>query len=96
MNVGSLRLQKNTVMKSLLAIKVIVIFPVLVLLDYFFMILLGCTTCIFGLGNDFYCGPYCLIGKIILGLSAVLFFFLILPDIRAIFKTYKNAPSTEK
>ena len=39
---------------------------------------------------------YNLIGKIILGLSAVLFFFLILPDIRTIFKTHKNAPSTEK
>jgi hypothetical protein len=83
-------------MKGQLAIKVFVIFPVLILLDYVFMILLGCTTCFFGLGNDFYCGPYCLIGKIIVGLTAVLFFFLIFPNIKAIFKIPKNAPSTEK
>jgi hypothetical protein len=83
-------------MKGQLIIKVFVIFPVLVLLDYVFMILLGCTTCQFGFGDDFYCGPYCLIGKIILGLTVVLFFFLIFPNIRAIFKTHKNAPSTEK
>ena len=83
-------------MKSQLAIKVFVIFPGLLLLDYVFMILLGCTTCLIGLGNDFYCGPYCLIGKIILGLTMVLFFFLIFPNIKAIFKTNKNASSAEK
>ena len=83
-------------MKSQLAIKVFVIFPGLLLLDYVFMILLGCTTCLIGLGNDFYCGPYCLIGKIILGLTMFLFFFLIFPNIKAIFKTNKNASSAEK
>ena len=96
MNVGSLRLWKIAAMKSQLAIKVFVIFPGLLLLDYVFMILLGCTTCLIGLGNDFYCGPYCLIGKIILGLTMVLFFFLIFPNIKAIFKTNKNASSAEK
>jgi len=83
-------------MKSQLAIKAFFIFPILVLLDYIFMILLGATAYQFGLGNDFYCGPYCLIGKIIGGLTAVLFFFLIFPNIRAIIKTHKNAPSKEK
>jgi hypothetical protein len=83
-------------MKAQLVVKVFVIFPVLVLFDYVFMILLGCTSCLLGFGNDFYCGPYCLIGKIITGLTAVLFFFLIFPNIKAIFKTHGNAASTEK
>jgi len=83
-------------MKSHFAIKVFVIFPVLVLFDYVFMIVLGCTTCLFGLGNDFYCGPYCFIGKIIIGLTAILFFFLIFPSIKALFKNLENASSTEK
>jgi len=83
-------------MKDHLIIKVFVIFPVLVLLDYVLMILLGCTACQFGLGDDFYCGPYCLIGKIISGLTVVLFFFLIFPNIKAIFKNHGNASSTEK
>jgi len=96
MNVGSLRLLKIKAMKDQFAIKLFVILPVLALLDYVFMILLGCTACQFGLGNDFYCGPYCLIGKIIGGLTGVLFFFLIFPNIKEIFKTHKNAASTEK
>jgi energy-coupling factor transporter transmembrane protein EcfT len=83
-------------MKSQLIIKVLFIFPVVVLIDYVFMILLGCTSCLLGLGNDFYCGPYCLIGKIIAGLTALLFFFLIFPNLKAIFKTHGHAASTEK
>jgi hypothetical protein len=83
-------------MKDQLIIKVLVIFPVLVLLDYVLMIILGCIARQFGLGDDFYCGPYCLIGKIISGLTAVLFFFLIFPDIKAIYKKTGNASSTEK
>ena len=83
-------------MKDQLIIKVFFIFPALVLLDYVLMILLGCTACQLGLGDDFYCGPYCLFGKIISGLTVVLFFFLIFPNISAIFKTPKNASSTEK
>ncbi len=83
-------------MKTQIVIKVFVILPVLIMLDYVFMILLGCTTCLFGLGNDFYCGPYCLIGKIILGLTAVLFFFIIFPNIKEIIKSSRNASTTEK
>jgi len=83
-------------MKDQLTIKVIVVFPVLVLLDYVLMILVGCTACQFGLGDDFYCGPYCLIGKIISGITAVLFFFLIFPNIKAPFKTPRDVSSTEK
>ena len=96
MNVGSLRLCKISTMKDQLVIKVLVIFPLLVLFDYVVMILLGCTSCLLGYGNDFYCGTYCLIGKIIIGLTAVLFFFLIFPNIKAIFKTHGDAASTEK
>jgi hypothetical protein len=83
-------------MKSQLAIKIFVIFPAFLLLNYVFMIFLGCTTCLLEFGNDFCCGPYCLIGKIILGITAVLLFFLIYPNIKALFKTPRNAPSTEK
>ena len=82
-------------MNAQLIIKVFFIFPILVFFDYVFMIILGCTSCLFGLGNDFYCGSYCLIGKIIIGLTAVLFFFLIFPNIKAIIKTHRDAASTE-
>jgi hypothetical protein len=59
------------------------------------MALLGCSTCLFGLNDDFYCGPFCLAGKIILALSAVYFGYLIYPDIKAIVHSKKNVPAEE-
>jgi hypothetical protein len=85
---------KKPTMKTQIIIKVLFLFPILLFIDYVTMALIGCTTSLFGLGNDFYCGPYCLIGKIIIGTSAILFFFLIFPDIKTIFKIHKNATST--
>jgi hypothetical protein len=93
MNLRSLSLQKTSDMKTLLIFKVVFVLPVLLFISYVFMAVLGCTTCLFGLGDDFYCGIYCLTGKIFLGLATVLFFFLIFPDIKAILKSGKNASS---
>jgi hypothetical protein len=59
------------------------------------MAALGCATCLFGLGDEFYCGPFCLAGKIILVLSLVFFGYLIYPDIKGIFKTRKNVKAAE-
>lgn len=50
------------------------------------MVLLGCASCLFGFGNDYFCGPYCIVGKIILGLSGMLFLFLIFPDLKKLVK----------
>jgi hypothetical protein len=93
MNVGSLSLQKLSFMKASLLVKVFFVLPLLLFLDYIFMAILGCTTCLFGLGEDFYCGTFCLAGKIILALSAIFFGYLIYPDIRAIYKQRKHGAS---
>lgn len=91
MNLCSLYLLKILFMKAPLWIKLSVFLPVILLMDYLIMVLLGCATCLFGFGDDYYCGSYCLIGKIILALSAVLFIYLISPDIRKIIlKTKSN------
>lgn len=78
-----------------LMLKVFVLLPVLIFIDYILMVIIGCATCLFGLGDDFYCGPYCLFGKIILGLSAAFFIFIIFPDIKNIIKN-KNVASEKK
>jgi len=96
MNVGSLSLYKKLFMKMSIIIKVCLILPLILFLDYILMVLIGCATCLFGVGNGFYCGPYCIVGKIILGLSALFFGFLIYPDIAQLFKSKKNVTHTEK
>jgi hypothetical protein len=93
MNVGSLSLQKLSAMKASILVKVFIILPLLVFVDYLLMAILGCTTCLFGLGEDFYCGSFCLAGKIILVLSAIFFGYLIYPDIKAVIKSKKHGAS---
>jgi hypothetical protein len=59
------------------------------------MALPGCVTCLFGSGEDFYCGSFCQAGKIILALSVIFFGYLIYPDIKAIINSKKNVKATE-
>lgn len=80
-------------MKASLLLKIFLVLPLLLLIDYILMALFGCATCLFGMGDEFYCGPFCLIGKIILGLSALFFGYLIYPDIKALFNPNKNGPA---
>jgi hypothetical protein len=93
MNVGSLYLYKIQGLKTSFFIKVFLVLPLIIFVDYIIMALLGCTTCLFGLGEDFYCGSFCLAGKIILTLSAIFFGYLIYPDIKAIFKSTRDGSS---
>jgi len=78
-------------MKASILVKILIILPIILLVDYVLMVLLGCATCLFGFGDDFYCGPYCMAGKAILLLSAILFGYLIFPDIKRLFYRQKNA-----
>jgi hypothetical protein len=96
MNVGSLSLLKFYVMKASLFIKFFLVFPLILLADYLLMALFGCSTCLFGLGDGFYCGPFCVVGKIILALSIIFFGYLIYPDIRNIFRSKRNGTAPEK
>jgi hypothetical protein len=95
MNIYSLYLYKKA-MKNSLIIKIFVVLPIIVFIDYLIMVLLGCVSCLFGFGDDFYCGPYCLFGKIILGMSAILFLFIIFTDLIQVFKKIKNVTATKE
>jgi hypothetical protein len=59
------------------------------------MALIGCVAGMLQCDSDFYCGPFCLIGKILGGVTLFLFFFSILPDIKALLNIQKHA-STQK
>ncbi len=83
-------------MKTLFLAKVLLLLPSLLFVSLVFMIVLGIISSIFGFGDEFYYGPFCLMCKIILGLTAVTFFFLILPDIKMIFNIHKNVTSKEE
>ena len=83
-------------MKTSLIIKTFVVLPIIIFVDYIIMALLGCITCLFGFGDNFYCGSYCLFGKIIIGLSVVFFLFIIFTDVIEIFKKSNNATTTKK
>jgi hypothetical protein len=81
-------------MKVTFLFKIFVFLPVILFVDYLLMAIIGCTSCLFSLGDGFYCGPFCLAGKIILALSAIFFGYLIYPDIKAILKAKSNGSST--
>lgn len=81
-------------MKNQMIIKVILLLPIIVFADYILMALVGCTASLCGLGDTFYCGPYCFIGKGILLLSLAFFFYLLLPDIRKILTRKTNGQAS--
>jgi hypothetical protein len=82
-------------MHSQILFKSLLLLPAILFLDYLFMIFFGCVSCSLGCGNEFFCGPYCMIGKIILVLCVVSFFAFILPDIRTIIKSRYNVASSK-
>lgn len=73
-------------MKATLFLKLFLVLPLILFTDYLLMALIGCTTCLFGLGEAFYCGPFCLAGKILLGISAIFFGYLLYPELKSLFK----------
>lgn len=83
-------------MKGSIWLKVFFVLPVILFADYLLMALLGCTTCLFGMGDEFYCGPFCIAGKIILALSVTFFGYLIFPDIKKLINSKKDGTSAEK
>lgn len=71
---------KDIVLKSAFLI------PMILFVDYLIMAIVGCTSCLFGFTNNFYSCTYCIIGKILLVISAVVYALLIIPDVKSIFK----------
>lgn len=73
-------------MKTKLLLKIGFGLPLLIFVDYLLMAALGCTACLFGFEDAWFCGPYCFLGKGLLLLSAILFILYIYPDVRNAFR----------
>jgi hypothetical protein len=80
-------------MKSKLILKLCIGLPLVIFIDYLLMAMLGCVSCLFGVGDSYFCGSYCLLGKGLLLLSAVLFGWYLYPDIRKLFHAKSQASS---
>lgn len=83
-------------MKTLLAVKVLLLLPLVLFIDFIVMILFGSISHLIGCGDNFFCGPYCLVGEILLGLSVVFVLFLIFQEIKSMVKNRENGSSTKK
>jgi hypothetical protein len=82
-------------MKTQIFFKVLIVLPIVIFADWVLMVVLGCASGLCGFGNSFYCGPYCLIGKGILLLSAVFFIiYLLFPEIKKAINHKKHAPTS--
>lgn len=75
-------------MKNIL-IKSFVFLPLLFFVDYLIMMVIGCTTCLFGFTDNFYNCTYCYIGKSLIALSFVIFAIIITPDLKSLLKKPK-------
>lgn len=83
-------------MKASIFIKCLFFLPMIIFADYMIMVLLGCVCSLFGAGDGFYCGPFCIVGKLVLVLSAIFFGYLIYPDIKTTIKHKTDGAATEK
>ena len=71
-------------MKTKLVIKLAVVLPLIIFVDYIVMSVLGCVSCFMGAGENYFCGTYCIIGKILALLSILFFLYLIFPEIKSL------------
>lgn len=71
-------------MKTKLMIKLVVVVPLIIFVDYIVMSVLGCVSCFAGAGENYFCGTYCIIGKILAVFSIVFFLYLIFPEIKSL------------
>jgi len=72
-----------------IALKSLVFLPLLFFVDYLIMMIIGCTTCLFGFTNNFYNCTYCIIGKSLLALSLIVYILIILPDLKSLVRNLK-------
>jgi hypothetical protein len=80
-------------MTTTLILKLVIGFPLVVFVDYLLMAILGCVSCLLGFGDDYFCGSYCLLGKVLLLVSAVLYGWYLFPEIRKLFQAERQVNS---
>ena len=64
-----------------ITLKSLVILPIIAFVDYLIMIIVGCAGSFLGFNSNFYECTFCTIGKVVLTVSLLVFFFVIASDI---------------
>lgn len=59
-----------------IALKSLVILPIIAFIDYLIMIVVGCTGSLLGYSNNFYECTFCTIGKVVFTVSLLAFLFV--------------------
>lgn len=81
-------------MNGSIMMKVFLVLPAIAFTDFIILTLFGCISGALGFGNDFFCGYYCFISRGLLIVSALLFIYLILPDIKKILARKNYGPTS--
>jgi hypothetical protein len=69
-----------------IALKALVMLPIIAFIDYLIMIVVGCSCSLFGFGSNFYECTFCTIGKIVMIVSLLAFLFVVSLDVISYFK----------
>lgn len=73
-------------MKSNIVLRLSVILAFILIVDYVLMAVLGCASCLFKFDDNFYCGTFCVFGKIILLISAAIYSFIVYSQFKLLSK----------
>jgi predicted tellurium resistance membrane protein TerC len=68
-------------MKNSLLLKFLIVLPLIVFIDFVVLTAFGCFSAMAGATDSYFCGPYCLVSKVLLAVSGLFFVYLILTDI---------------
>lgn len=69
-----------------IALKSLVILPLIVFVDFLIMIIVGCTSSLFGFTETFYQCTFCTIGEVVLGISVLAYISMLFFDIKMFVK----------
>ncbi len=83
-------------MKTLTILKLVVVLPVVFYVDYLLLAIIGCASHMCGAQGCFFCGPYCIFCKLVIGLSLVFVAYIVYPNLFKIFTKRKSGEDNSK
>jgi len=74
-----------------IALKSLVILPIIAFVDYIIMIAVGCTGSLIGSTDNFYECTFCTIGKVVLIISVLAYVLMLIFDVKMFVESRKHA-----
>jgi len=73
-----------------IALKSLVILPLIAFVDYIIMIVVGCTSSLIGSTDNFYECTFCTIGKVVLAISVLAYVSMLIFEVKMFAKNRKR------